>query len=529
MKAFESLVCDRFLTNENQIIAHDTFLSDIKITGAILKGTGIPEPLNAMPILVGVSTKGVSTKEYIRNEREVSFVISELRYDLCAIAIGEGGKRFWDAKNLLKTVHLVLQQVGSNVEARVEWATYERTWLNKEARVEWDASVRTYLKSKQSGTFRDSDEIYLGGYKPRSCVNFPLVSGGNFWGTIFEWMNGPREGTAPIAISEDTEGYGVAQLFFDRPINRAKPLPKPGDETVFWEGERKLQVHGSDWETWQFGRQIGEDKNIFKKLLNVGDTIELKFRESSTSDDWTLLFFDRHMEPLLEVGEALGVGRTHAIGAWNKEYRYSLEIPITPSLAARLKEEPDRGFCWGLQSKGLTFTEMKHTIGAKGKLNPKAMNTLRQSTIAAAKKQAVLLDGLNIALHFESLKSKALIGIVQTLKSKGFDWLVVFDSSVRFKLKEVNDTEGLRFLNKLERNDKDHCMITEAGTRADECILMYANEHGNHVISCDRYSDYAQLYPWVKNLDEQGRRVHPVSLMRGELLVPSLGLCVHVD
>ena len=69
--------------------------------------------------------------------------------------------------------------------------------------------------------------------------------------------------------------------------------------------------------------------------------------------------------------------------------------------------------------------------------------------------------------------------------------------------------------------------IAPGGSRADEYLLLLADRLGIDIVSNDRYraEEYTSKYRWLGNRDETSRRVHPVAIMLGLVLIPSLDIC----
>ena len=145
---------------------------------------------------------------------------------------------------------------------------------------------------------------------------------------------------------------------------------------------------------------------------------------------------------------------------------------------------------------------------------------------AVPKDKDILIDGSNIVRWFPELKSKALCMVMAGLEKAGYNAYIIFDATIPYVLKETDDKVGQAFLAFLRESKPECVKIAPPDSQADDFILSYANAHGNHIISNDRFRQYASRYPWVGNKNEQGRRVHRVEEIKGEIVLPTLGISV---
>lgn len=141
----------------------------------------------------------------------------------------------------------------------------------------------------------------------------------------------------------------------------------------------------------------------------------------------------------------------------------------------------------------------------------------------------ILVDGSNIALHFPNLRSKALAHLLECLRAKGYEPTVLFDASIRYKLKERNDSFGLVLVERLLSEDGEHAQLVPAGTICDDYLLLLADQCGWPIVTCDTFKNqnerYVKRYPWLKNRVESGKkRVHAPAFVLGKLLIPTLGI-----
>jgi len=140
----------------------------------------------------------------------------------------------------------------------------------------------------------------------------------------------------------------------------------------------------------------------------------------------------------------------------------------------------------------------------------------------------ILVDGSNIARHFRCLGTKALDHLLECLKAKGYDPTVLFDASIRYKLREIGDEYGDEYLERLLKDNPEHAQIVPSETISDDFILLLADQMRCPIVTCDTFKQdrYRKLYPWLKNRVESGnKRVHAPAFILGKLLIPTLGIC----
>lgn len=143
--------------------------------------------------------------------------------------------------------------------------------------------------------------------------------------------------------------------------------------------------------------------------------------------------------------------------------------------------------------------------------------------------KTVYIDGSNLALWFKELKSKALVLLMAALETAHLKGYIVFDRTIRYRLQEAGDDLGLAFLDYLEREHSDCMKIVPADSQSDDYILMLADNRGCHIISNDQFKQYRDRYKWLMNRTENGRRVHKIEVVDGELMLPTVGISVRVD
>ena len=138
-----------------------------------------------------------------------------------------------------------------------------------------------------------------------------------------------------------------------------------------------------------------------------------------------------------------------------------------------------------------------------------------------------VIDGSNI------IRDKDHGGSVETfaacffaVKDTGCQVQVFLDANEFHNLKDNGDTKGLKLLKKLIKDYPDSIQFVPAGSRADDFVLLDANNNSGHVISNDRYLEYTERYPW---LNKNGGRRHTFMVTNGHLQIPDLGIDVMVD
>lgn len=119
---------------------------------------------------------------------------------------------------------------------------------------------------------------------------------------------------------------------------------------------------------------------------------------------------------------------------------------------------------------------------------------------------AIIVDGSN-AMHWNGDPSeKVLIRVVQTLKGKGYNPIVIFDANVGYKLRDryLDDKPMAKMIGL----PVAQVLVVEKGIVADQVILDFAAESGLRIVTNDRFRDWSVRYNFIK---DKGR------LVRGEI------------
>ena len=136
-----------------------------------------------------------------------------------------------------------------------------------------------------------------------------------------------------------------------------------------------------------------------------------------------------------------------------------------------------------------------------------------------------VIDGSNL------IRDKDHGGSVETfaacffaVKENGCQVQVFLDANEFHNLSDNGDSKGMKLLTKLIKEYPDNIQLVPAGSRADDYVLLDASNNSGHVISNDRYLEYTERYPWLKN----GGRRHTFMVTNGHLQIPNLGIDVIV-
>lgn len=118
-----------------------------------------------------------------------------------------------------------------------------------------------------------------------------------------------------------------------------------------------------------------------------------------------------------------------------------------------------------------------------------------------------VVDGINVAHEERSEKGRPKVGNIvavnRTLKLKGYEPIIIVDARLK---QTVDNPEELEFL---IRNGT--IRQAPAGTDINSFLIRTAEKHRAVIVTNDRYGDYEEKYPWVKE-----RRV-PLMITDGEV------------
>ncbi len=150
-----------------------------------------------------------------------------------------------------------------------------------------------------------------------------------------------------------------------------------------------------------------------------------------------------------------------------------------------------------------------------------------QSEPRSGDKNIVLVDGSNILFSETGGATGGLLlqRTLRALRWSGRTPYLVFDANIKYKLRASNDRIAADLIDSIETRDPQRYMQVPAGTRADDYILCIADQFGYDVISCDRFREFSEKYPWTAASVESGnKRVHQIAIWNGVFLIPWLDI-----
>ena len=110
----------------------------------------------------------------------------------------------------------------------------------------------------------------------------------------------------------------------------------------------------------------------------------------------------------------------------------------------------------------------------------------------------VVVDGSNV-LHWRdgTPQLATLVEVLAELSTRGLCAGVIFDANVGYKIstRYLDD----RVLAGMLKLPADHVLVVHKGTPADEVILKAARDLGARVVTNDRYRDWADAHPEVRD------------------------------
>lgn len=137
----------------------------------------------------------------------------------------------------------------------------------------------------------------------------------------------------------------------------------------------------------------------------------------------------------------------------------------------------------------------------------------------------IFIDGSNLIYwsKTQNIDIRPLAELCNYLRVANISFLVYFDANIKYvletagkpmfpKQRDTNDLQALfdLFIHEIE--------VVPGGTQADNFILQRAAIENGLVISNDRYRDFDEEYPWIKNPN----RVHRGGVSGGNLYIPTL-------
>lgn len=110
------------------------------------------------------------------------------------------------------------------------------------------------------------------------------------------------------------------------------------------------------------------------------------------------------------------------------------------------------------------------------------------------KKETIVVDGANVSYAKQTKKDQPLINNIilvrKKLLSMGYDPIIVVDASIRHKVKDMVQFQGLI--------DKGKVIQAPADTDADYFILKIAQEKDAKIVTNDTYKEYRDEFKDIK-------------------------------
>ena len=129
--------------------------------------------------------------------------------------------------------------------------------------------------------------------------------------------------------------------------------------------------------------------------------------------------------------------------------------------------------------------------------------------MSANGKKTVVIDGANVAYEERSAGGKPklsnLLKVRRELEERGFEAVIIVDASLKYGIDDQAQLETLIRSQQIRQ--------VPAGTDADYFIIQFADQLDARVVTNDRYKDYAEQYPWVRE-----RRL-PYMIVKGEVVL----------
>lgn len=133
----------------------------------------------------------------------------------------------------------------------------------------------------------------------------------------------------------------------------------------------------------------------------------------------------------------------------------------------------------------------------------------------------IVVDGSNL------LRGTSVAGmqaVLETMISKHYGVKLFFDANILYYLGDNNDNDGKVYVEGILENKKYGAVLVPAGSRADDFILQCADRENACVLSNDRYLQYVERYPWIKE-----GRIHHFLYDDGRISIPELEIDVKVS
>ena len=166
---------------------------------------------------------------------------------------------------------------------------------------------------------------------------------------------------------------------------------------------------------------------------------------------------------------------------------------------------------------GMTFSyggvvEEGVTNGKNSTARVRERLSRKPMAFAVPKTCLVCIDGSNVIGLDEQLRTRILESIVNALREAGYQFKVFVDKTIFSWLRnKKSDGVGADYLSNGEK--EGFVIVAPNKTEADGQILQLAEfEENVHVISNDRYHDYAEMHPWLNDRG-CGTRIHGVNLV----------------
>lgn len=138
----------------------------------------------------------------------------------------------------------------------------------------------------------------------------------------------------------------------------------------------------------------------------------------------------------------------------------------------------------------------------------------------------ILIDGNNVMRATQGEYHPSYLSIiVRELSLRGCEWQIIADANIGYLIdKNATGQEKSEFANLREMAGPRFVMVP-GGSRADEFLLLLANTDNASIITNDRYRNYAELYPWVRDAS----RLLKYMVVAGRILVPGLNMSLGID